>query len=371
MGWFQETLNYKIAGVPIWNYLAAFAAVLGGFLLKRVVRFVFARLNKLAQKTRLTFDEVLLRSLEKPLGWGAVLAGLWVMTMLLPFPPEFQDVERFSAIILKGLSIGLVVWIAIRLSDELCNWWAKIAEKTETKLDDQIVPIVRRSAKVFLIIIGGMLVLQNLGYSVGSLLAGVGLGGAALALASKDTVANVFGSLVIFMDQPFQIGDWIHVGSIEGTVEEVGLRTTRVRTFANSLISVPNSMFTTVAVNNWSRMQKRRIKMTVGLTYDTTADQILQAVEAFRDIIANDDRFAHDFYLVTFDSFGSSSLDIFIYCFTLTTNWAEYLAIKQDFLLEIMRTVERLGLSFAYPSQSLYIEKLPGEPPAMLSERPE
>ncbi len=362
----METLRQIFAreflSIPLWSYLAAFGALVGGLVLKRIVAAVVTRLLVISRRTRFVFDTLVLESIDRPAQWGALLAGVWTMFLVLPIPSDLAEIEKFVGVGLKGLSIGLIIWAGTRLSDGMCEWWAGIASRTETKLDDQIVPIVRRGAKVFLIIVGGMLVLQNLGYSIGSLLAGLGLGGAALALASKDTVANVFGSLVIFLDQPFQIGDWVEMGSIEGTVEEVGLRTTRVRTFANSLITVPNSLFTTNSVNNWSRMKKRRIKMTVGLTYGTSGEKMQAAVDRIRGIIANDERFAQDFYLVCFDGFGASSLDIFIYCFTVTTNWAEFLAVKQDFLLAIMKAVEELGLSFAFPTQSLHIESLPEGP---------
>ena len=204
-----------------------------------------------------------------------------------------------------------------------------------------------------------MLVIQNLGYSIGSLLAGLGIGGAALALASKDTVANLFGSIVIFIDRPFQIGDWIEIGSIEGTVEEVGLRTTRIRTFANSLITLPNHTLTTSAIENWSAMQKRRIKLSVGITYGAKPSQISALVEGFRRIIRENDQLRQDFFLVYFRDFGPSALEIFVYCFTKTTVWSEYLEVRQQLLLAFMEEVEAQGLSFAYPTQSIHLESVP------------
>jgi len=203
------------------------------------------------------------------------------------------------------------------------------------------------------------MIIQNAGGDVGSLLAGFGIGGVAVAMASKDTIANLFGSVVIFIDRPFQIGDWVDIGGQEGTVEEVGLRVTRIRTFANSLITVPNSQLTTTAINNWSRMQKRRIKLTIGLTYDSNADQMEKAVEAIRDVLRSDERIAQDFFLVNFTDFGPSSLDIFVYCFTNTVRWDEYMQVRQEVLLAFMRRIQALGLSFAFPSQSVYVESLP------------
>jgi MscS family membrane protein len=229
------------------------------------------------------------------------------------------------------------------------------------------------------------MVVQNLGYSVTSLLAGVGIGGAALAFASKDAVANIFGSIVIFVDRPFMIGDWIEVGDVEGTVETVGIRVTTVRTFANSVITIPNAQFTIMPINNWSRMKKRRIKMTIGVTYDATPDKLRMAVDAIRGIIRSDDRLHQDFFLVNFFDFGASSLDIFCYLFTRTTGWAEHMQIREEFMLKVMEAMSSLGLSFAFPTRTVHLEGggLPqqaandgsprqpaGAPAAMLRETP-
>jgi len=160
---------------------------------------------------------------------------------------------------------------------------------------------------------------------------------------------------VIFFDRPFQIGDWIEVDHIEGIVEDVGLRTIRIRTFSNSLITVPNSFFTTSIINNWSRMEKRRIKMTIGLTYDTSSQQIANAIDAIKKIILADDRLHHDFYLVNFVEFGSSSLDILVYCYTKTTAWKDYMDIQEAFLLKIMIALKNIELEFAFPTRTIHI----------------
>ncbi len=363
--------SYEFMGIEVWIYAASFGAVFFGFILKKIVGGVIRRFIKASEKTRLSLDDVLFNALLTPAEWTAMMAGIFIALAILPLPSEPVNIKRFVDAATNGVIVALVIWFAIRLVDGLSDVWAKRAENTETKLDDQLVPIARRSAKVFLFIIGVVLVLQNMGYSVGSLLAGLGIGGVAFAMASKDTVANLFGSLVIFLDKPFQIGDWIEMGAIEGTVEEVGLRTTRVRTFANSLITVPNLMFTTQSINNWSRMQKRRIKMTVGVTYDTSPEKMDLLVNRIREIIVEDDKIRNDFYLVNFDNFGPHSLDVFIYCFTLTTNWGEFLQAKQGFMLKIMHAVEALGLSFAFPTQSVHVESLPGAPDALTKQRPQ
>ena len=366
-----ELATYEFMGIALWIYATSFASVFLGFILKKVVGAIVRRFIQASEKTKFSIDDVLFTALLTPAEWTAMMSGIFIALKILPLPSEPVDVKRFVDASMNGVIVALVIWFATRLVDGLSEIWSKKAEQTETKLDDQLVPIARRSGKVFLFIIGVVLVLQNMGYSVGSLLAGLGIGGVAFAMASKDTVANLFGSLVIFLDKPFQIGDWIEMGAIEGTVEEVGLRTTRVRTFANSLITVPNLMFTTQSINNWSRMKKRRIKMTVGVTYDTGPDKMDLLVKRIREIIAEDEKIRDDFYLVNFDNFGPHSLDVFIYCFTVTTNWGDFLQAKQEFMLKIMRAVEALGLSFAFPTQSLHVESLPGAPDALTKQRPQ
>lgn len=250
--------------------------------------------------------------------------------------------------------------VALRLTDGLCDLWHARAQKTEDTFDDQLVPLVRQGGKSVLVVGALLLGSQALGWDVTSLLAGLGIGGAAIALASKDTIANLFGSIVVFVDRPFQVGDWVELSGHEGTVEEVGLRTTRIRTFANSVITVPNSALTTSAINNWSRMQKRRIKLTLGVTYGASAAQLRAAVASIRELLAENPQIDDGFSLVNFNDFGASSLDIFVYCFTTTTNWAEYMQAREDLLLSIMERLQGLGLSFAFPSQSVYVEQLPG-----------
>ncbi|MBN2801569.1 MAG: mechanosensitive ion channel family protein [Deltaproteobacteria bacterium] len=366
----KSFFTQEFYGIVIWVYFAALGAVLAGFIGKKIIAVILDRLNILASKTKMEFDDIFINALTKPLQLGSVFGGIFIALIILPLPSEPLDINKFIHQMLSSTSLVLIIWFAIRFVDGMANWWEKKAESTESKLDDQLVPIVRKSTKVFLYIIGFVLILQNLGYSVQSLLAGLGIGGLAVAMAAKDTVANLFGSIVIFLDKPFQVGDWIEFSGGEGTVEEIGLRTTRIRTFANSLITVPNAAFTTDPVNNWSKMQKRRIKMSIGVTYGSSSKNIKKLLDDLRAVIAANDKIRNDFYLVNFDNFGPSSLDIFIYCFTVTTNWAEFLQVKEDFLFEIMNAVEKQGLSFAFPTQSLHIESLPGGGDVLSSQRP-
>ena len=367
---YREILEYTFWGISLSQAAAAFLAILLGFASKRILLFLFERLKKATERTKFAYDDVLIESLGPPLGWGAVLFGLFLAIQILPIPREPIDIYQFVMTFFKGASVLLLAWFGMRLTDGLCDKWSEVAQTTDAKIGIQAIPVVRRSLRVFIVLIGAALFLQNLGYSVGSLLAGLGLGGAALALAAKDSLANLFGAIVIFLDRPFQVGDWIEVGPVEGTVEEVGLRTTRIRTFANSLITLPNSALTTTHINNWSRMKKRRIKLNIGVTYDTGAEQMEQAVENIRRILREDPNIAQDFFLVNFDAFGASALEIFVYCFTTTTIWAEFLEAKQALLLKIMRELQGMGLSFAFPTQTVHVEGLSLDPVVERPERP-
>lgn len=348
-------LKEPFFGIETYRYLLALAFVFSGFLARRIASWGLHRLALAAKKTRFSFDDVLFESAGKPASAACLLVGLYMAMTVLPLPSKPVDVAFFVHALFKSLTIVLGIWFAVRLIDGLAVVMMDVARGTESRIDDQLVPIIRKSLKVFTVIVGGVLMIQNMGYSVGSLVASFGIGGAAIAFASKDMLSNLFGSVIVFFDRPFEVGDWILVDGIEGTVEEVGLRTTRVRTFANSVITVPNAKFTTDSINNWSRMRKRRISFTIGVTYDATPEQIEAGVKAVRKLIADDPAMNQDFSLVNFEGFGDSSLNIFVYCFTKTTNWAEFLEAKQTFLLAIMREFKALGLDFAFPTRTVHV----------------
>ncbi len=366
----QEVFHRSLLGIEVWQYLASLGAIFAGFVLKKISVAVTKRLSKATEGGRFRLDDILFEALAGPVGWAFLAGGIYIALSALPIPEEPLNIQRFVDALAKGVGLVLLAWFLVRFIDGLADEWAKGAAETETKIDDQVVPLIRKSVKVFVIVITVVMVLQALGYSVSGLIAGVGLGGAAFALASKDTVANLFGSIVVFVDQPFHIGDWIEIGDIEGTVEDVGLRTTKIRTFANSLITLPNATFTTNSVNNWSWMKKRRIKTTIGLTYDTPPEKMAQAVEAVRKVLREDNRIHQDFFLVNFTDLSAYSLDIFIYTFTVTIAWAEHLQVRQEVLLKIIKAINDLGLEFAFPTQTIHMPPINGAPEHMKRELP-
>lgn len=354
-------LRHKFMGIMLYQYCMALFFIFGGFVLRKVLDKVLDRLLEATKHTRIMYDDILVDTLRRPLPWACLILGIYLALRSLPIPTEPLDISRFVDAMFRSLSVIFALWVTIRLVDRICHEWARSVKEDDADFDGQLIPIIRKTLRVFLMIVGGILLLQNLGYSVGSLIAGFGLGGAAVALAAKDSLGNLFGSIIIFLDRPFRIGDWIEMDGCEGTVEEIGLRTTRVRTFANSLMTVPNGKFTNVVINNWSKMKKRRIKFHVTVTYRTKAKELEALVLAIRKVIKDDPDLRDDFSLVNFDTFGAFSLDILIYCFTKTTSWKEWLGVKQNFMFNVMHEVEKLGLEFAFPTQTLHMARPPLE----------
>jgi MscS family membrane protein len=264
------------------------------------------------------------------------------------------------------------VWVVYRMADLFGVWLLDRAERTATKLDDQLVPLVTKALKLFVVAVGAVFILQNLDVDVAGLLAGLGLGGLAFALAAKDTVANLFGSATIFADRPFQVGDWVVIGGAEGTVEQVGFRSTRIRTFYNSLVSIPNAKVGESLIDNYGARRYRRYKAHLDITYDTPTEKIQAFVEGVRAAVQANPHMRKDYYHVYFNDFGPASLKILVYVFFEVPTWADELRERHNFLLEIMRVAEELGVEFAFPTQTLHVASqapaaMPAEP-RVLSE---
>jgi MscS family membrane protein len=357
--WFSEGASLAeeiLWGVPLWRFVAAVLIIFFGFLSRRVIAFIFSSiLRRRVDETRMRWDDDALELLPAPLAIVVQIFLWYLAAVFLRLPTEPANIR---IVVFQGLQVALVVgitWFAFRLTDVLARSLARAAARTETRLDDQIIPLLRKTIKVVLAITVSVMVIQNLGYSVTSILASLGVGGLALALAAKDMVANFFGSVIVFTDRPFQVGDWIEFSNIEGTVEEVGFRTTRVRRFDKSLVTIPNQVFSTAPITNHSRRPIRRIKMTVGVTYETTAEQMRNFLATVRDLVANHPDIDQNFHFVHFTEFGDSSLNLQVYCFTKSTVWTEYLAAQEDLMLEIMGAVEEHGLEIAFPTRTVYL----------------
>ncbi len=348
------TLSQQIGSWTLSQLLWAFGFIAAGFILRAVLNAVVTRrLATLAARTETEADDMAADALVSPLGLILPVTGVFLaVRVLISVRPEWVD---SGDKVFKVLSILVLTWTGFRLLDALGVFLTDLAGRTESRLDDQIVPLVRKASKTFLAVLAFILVAQNLGYSVSGLLAGLGIGGLALAMAAKDTLANLFGSVMILIDRPFHVGDWVTFSGGDGVVEEIGMRSTRVRTFAKTVVSVPNQVLANATVENHSLMPKRRIKFTLGVTYQSTVDQVRTLVERIEDYLKNNPDIDQEFMLVKFTEFNASSLDLFIYCFTSSTDWTKHLSVKQDVNLRIMEMVEEMGMSIAYPTQTVHL----------------
>jgi MscS family membrane protein len=346
----------EFAGVALWQLGAAFLLILAGLILREVSSYAFrARIIPLLERTPFAFDHLLARAVSAPLGSLLVLAGIGAALAVLPLPTE-PNVRGLTDGALRVLAGVLLVWFLFRVVDAGVDWLQQFTERTESKLDDQLLPLARRALKLTVCVVCFVWIVQLLGYNVSSLLAGLGIGGLAVALGLQDTLANLFGSVFIFLDRPFTIGDWIKIGEVEGTVEQIGFRSTRIRTWPATVVAIPNKTVAGAAVDNWSKMPKRRVVQTVGVTYETSASQMEAALATIRDIVAGDAGVDKEFLVIRFTDFGESSLNILLYYFTTAVAFDEHLATKERVNLAIMRALEAMELSIAFPTRTLYLE---------------
>lgn len=342
-----------------WQWLLGAGLVLVAFLAGLLVRLVIlAQLQRITGRLTKNVDKRVFDRLNLPV-MVFVFAG--IVTWRLSDLQLGIDLSR-TAYVLLSVVLGLAgVVIASRLVDVATGVWQGRTAETESRLDDQLVPLVRQMGKLVVWAIGLLFVLQNNGVQVWSFVAGLGIGSLAFALAAQDTVANLFGAMNIFLDKPFQVGDWVKVDSIEGTVEEVGFRSFRIRTFYNSLVTIPNSVITNSPVDNLGARHRRRVKITLGLTYDTPPDKVQAFVEGVRAVLATHPK-VEATYEVHFHTFGPSSLDILVYYHVVVDTWTEELETRSQNFLEFMRVADTLGVSFAFPSTSVYVQSTPEQP---------
>lgn len=361
-GWAME----EWLGVEIWQYLAVLLWLFIGVILRKIFEFILDNyIRRITRKTKFTWDDDLLDGIERPSGFIFLMAFFLVSYTNLQLS---VTVNLYLSTILEiALSAGFV-WLFYNLAEVFAKYLTVITSKTENTLDDQLVPLIRKTLRFFIVVMGIILILQNNGYNVASLIAGLGIGGLAVALAAKDTLANFFGSITIFVDKPFRIGDWIKVAGVEGTVEEVGFRTTRIRTFYNSLVSVPNSNIATTDIDNLGMRKYRRFKSVLNLTYSTAPQQMEAFVEGIKAIVKSNKHFRQDYYEVHFNSMGSHSLDVLVYVFFEVPDWSTELQQRHNFLLEILRLAEEVGVEFAFPTQTLHVDSFYKDEPRKVGE---
>ncbi len=365
---FPKIGQQQILGLALWQYFGILILLGVAFLL----HFFLSRLiNPLIK--RLSHSYLGDTGIDSGQIWklARYLSILLIINLLKLFAPALLLPIRLNEWLYKSLSIFATIFLVLfllKLIDLLIVYVKKLAQSTTQKYDEQIIPIIHTFLKIFVIFGAIFHVLQLLEINVTALIAGISIGGLALALAAQDTVKNLIGSAMIFIDRPFQIGDYIEWAGQAGTVTEVGFRTTRIRTGDTSIISVPNGTIANVAVTNKGMRVFRLFHMQLGLTYDTSPALIEQFVEGLRGLVLRHPQTNKQDFYIHFNGMSASSLDIMFRCFLLVPGYGEELKAKEDLLLGILKLADLLGISFAFPSSSVYVEQFPGKEKAMIGE---
>ncbi len=345
----------------------ALLALLVVWLLRRLLTWLVLRpLGRVLERRRSDLDDIVLGIIENPVRLLVIAPGLLIVGVLLPGDDAtvqfFTQLARSFVILALFAALYNSVGIIVASSPRLHSI-------TGITLDEQLLPFLRTALRVLVLALALVTLLQEWHYDVNGLLAGIGLGGLAISLAAQDTVANLFSFATIISDKPLREGEFISTPQVTGIVEEVGARAVRIRQLDQALVTVPNTMLTGAPVINFSRMEKRRLDVTLGVTYESTSSDLKALIARLRAMLRARENVDSDTVLVFFSDFGDSSLNILIRCNVLQPAWADFMQERHEILLTVMDIVEELGLSVAFPSRTLYIESWPDmpEPPA---ERP-
>ncbi|HEX7030505.1 MAG TPA: mechanosensitive ion channel family protein [Gammaproteobacteria bacterium] len=346
----------KIGSIPGGWGLAAkvFAIVLVALVVDMAQRIVTRKLGAKTRGTENPWDDALFDAVRKPASAFIWLVGITLAAELVALQTEAE----IYAYVDEARAIGVVTvlaWFLLRFIRKVENNYIRKRIEQQAQFDQTAVDAIGKLMRASVVITAVLVLMQTLGFSIAGILAFGGVGGIAIGFAAKDMLANFFGGMTVYLDKPFKVGDWIRSPEkeIEGTVEHIGWRSTRIRTFDQRPLYVPNSVFSNIVVENPSRMFARRINETIGIRYDDFA-KMEGIVDEVRDMLRNHDGIAQELtLLVNFDAFAESSLNFFIYTFTNTRDWAEYHRIKQDVLLKIGNIIERHGAEIAFPTRAL------------------
>lgn len=364
------------------QWVALAVVLLGSFVVGKLASVILDHHGrKLKEQKRLELFGLVLQTLAGPVALVALAAGLYtastfmnlefvsVVTREVPRDdgevtietiPQTTDLLPFWLNVCKTIAVIAGAWFIFRLVDVVEFFLLRWTAKTRTALDDQMVPLLRKTLRVIVVIMAGLFIAQNVfNWDIAALIAGLGIGGIALALAAQDALSNFFGSITIFADRPFTLGDWVVINDHEGIIEEVGFRSTRVRTFFGHLVTIPNSTVSSSAVDNVSARPYIRRNLNVTVTYDTPPEKVQRGMEILREMLdARSESFPQDRPAkVLFSDFNAASLNILVVYWYTPPDWWDYQAFNNDFNLELLRRFNDEGIEFAFPTQTLYLKQ--------------
>lgn len=339
----------------IWHYAGIsfliFVAVLvaKGFL----TRSCYWLVVKIFPSAREDIADTYFPAFEKPLTALLVSLGVYGAISYLPLNPEQMMVLTR---LFRSLLVIVVAWGFYNLTGGYSSFLKIFGRKLNIDIDEILIPFVSKTLRFIIIALAIAVIAGEWGYDINGFIAGLGLGGLAVALAAKDAIANIFGGILILIDKPFTVGDWVSTPEIEGMVEEVTFRSTRIRTFDQALVTVPNQILANRAITNWSRMGKRRVSFTLRVAHSTPEDKLKKCVDGISKMLKEHPEVHEELIFVNFDNITKDSLEIYIHYFTLTTERGKYLSVKENINLKIMAILEQDDVHIALPGQSVYFE---------------
>ncbi len=340
-------------GLEYWQWLGLMALIFLGVGVDHTVRAVFRRIAwKVIRRLHSGAEEETVRTTVRAIG---LFVAALVALALLPALELTGFVLQLVTAAIQVFTVLSGTWIAWKVTDLGGDIVLHQAQKTASRFDDILVPLLRKTVKLFILAFGLIYAAHTLDFNIMPLVTGLGIGGLAFAFAAKDTVENLFGSVAVVLDRPFEVGDWVMIGDVEGTVEDLGFRSTRIRTFYNSQVTIPNSTLVRAQVDNLGRRAYRRWKTYLGVQYDTPPEKLLAFTEGIRELVRQHPYTRKDYYQVWCNDFAESSLNILLYVFHQVPDWSTELRERERLLVDIVRLADRLGVKFAFPTQTLHL----------------
>lgn len=347
-----EALPEDIRNV-VWHILLGLVIFLIIVLVRRIVLRIFMLpLRAFTRRTRIRYDDQLLDFLETPINFGIIALGLMIGVSVAELSAGLVNFFSHLArsLIIVGFTLSLV-----RLASQISFGKGQLGDLIGIKIDDKLLPFLRTGLRIVILAISAIILLQEWGYDASGVIAGLGIGGLAIALAAKDTVENLFGFSSIITDKPFSVGEFIVTPAATGIVEHVGIRSTRIRQLDQALVIVPNSKLAASKILNWSHAEKRRLDITLGISYEARSTDLRQLMARLRQSLEETEDVDTGSIIVHFVNFGASTLDVRIICIILHAGWGDFTRVAEGIRLAMMDIVEELGLEIALPSRTVYL----------------
>lgn len=346
----EKIMSIKIVDIAIAIGIIIFFRIFSGS-----ISYIIIRMFKWKEKNRKKIKE---SAFYKPLKTFFIVLGFYMAIVFLKFPLQIKD--ELMIWVTKIFKIISVIVFAKGLANSFLNdssLTKKMKERWNKKIEDSMFSFILKAIRGIIYTVAGFIVITELGFDLSGLVAGLGIGGVILTLAAQDTAKNLFGGLVVFIDKPFVVGDWIQMDTFEGTVEDITFRSTRIRTFENSVVNVPNSIISNASIINWSKMEKRRYKLNLIIELDTPLEKLERFKMKVQDMLQSREAIFDDSIIVKFDTIADNGLNVLICSYTDSVDYASYLAEKEDINYKIMKILQEENIELAYDTKTVLLKK--------------